>query len=144
MRWLVLITLLLALLSQLTAGQDTVMRAATRYVPGVTWRAKSVVTGDFTCGGRRQTAILGTSATEIVVAVFLNGTDKRPEVIRSSGRQSNSVTLTTEDLDYELDYTLPGFQRSKTCKGLVLDDGEVDPAHFYWNHESLRFDAWSL
>jgi len=120
-----------------------VIRAATRYVPGVAWRAKSVVTGDFTCGGRKQTAILGTSASEIVVAVFLNGLNNHPEVIRNSGRQANSVTLTTEDLDYETDYTLPGFQRSKTCKGLVLDDGEVDPAHLYWNHESLHFSGWS-
>jgi hypothetical protein len=100
MGWLAVIGLPLLLLSQLTAGQDAVIRAATRYVPGVTWRAKSVVTGDFTCGGRKQTAILGTSAPEIIVAVFLNGTNKRPEV-----------------------------------------DGEIDPAHMYWDHESLHFSG---
>jgi hypothetical protein len=53
------------------------------------------------------------------------------------------VELTIEDLDYEPDYELPGFQRSKTCKGPVLDDGEVDPAHLYWNHESHQFSGWS-
>ena len=128
----------------MAAGQDAVIKAAARYVPGFSWQAKSIVTGDFTCGGHKQTAILGTNRSEIVVAVFLNGTNKRPEVIHDrSRRQPTSVTLTIEDLDYELDYPLPGFQRSKTCKGLIIDDGEIDPAHMYWDHESLHFSGWS-
>jgi hypothetical protein len=143
MRRLTVISLPLLFVSQLAFGQEPLIKAAARYVPGVTWQPKSVVTGDFTCRGRKQIAILGVSSSEIVVAVFLNGTNKRPEVIRDSGRQAASVTLMIEDLDYETDYTLPGFQRSKTCKGLVLDDGEIDPAHLYWNHESLRFSRWS-
>jgi hypothetical protein len=141
-RWTVL-SLSLLLLSQTVVGQDPVIKAGARYVPGVTWQAKSVVIGDFTCRGRKQTAILGTSSSEIVVAVFLNGTNQHPEVIRDSARQAASVKLTIEDLDYETDYTLPGFQRSKTCNGLVLDDGEIDPAHLYWNHESLQFSGWA-
>jgi hypothetical protein len=39
---------------------------------------------------------------------------------------------------------LPGFQQSKTCKGLNLSDGETDSAHIYWNHKALRFGEWQL
>jgi hypothetical protein len=82
----IIVGLQVLLFSQAGAGQETVTRAAARYVPGVSWRAKSVVTADFTCRGRMQTAILGVSPSEIVVAVFLNGTNSRPEVLPYSQR----------------------------------------------------------
>jgi hypothetical protein len=144
----IIISLPLLLFSQIGVDQEALTKAATRYVPGVSWRARSVVTADFTCRGRLQTAILDASPSEIVVAVFLNGTNSRPEVPRSSAkvRDPASATLQTESLDYDPKedpgYVLPGFQRSKTCKGLNLSDGEIDSAHIYWNHESLRFDGW--
>ena len=81
-------------------------------------------------------------------AVFLNGTNSRPEVLRYSAkvRDPASATLQAESLDYDPKedpgYVLSGFQRSKTCKGLNLSDGKIDSAHIYWNHESLRFDDW--
>ena len=56
--------------------------------------------------------------------------------------------LTTEGLDFDpkedLGYILPGFQRSKTCKGLDLSDDQIDSRHIYWNRELHRFDSWSL
>jgi hypothetical protein len=137
------------------AAQDnsSVAAAAARYVPGVDWRPKSIVTGDFTCSGRSQHAILGTSQTEIIVAVFLNGTTKRPEVLRYSAkaRRASSAVLTIEDLNFEpedlqadLGFFPRGLRPSKTCKGLNLSDGDTDSAHIYWNHESRRFDDWTL
>jgi len=128
---------------------DPVVRAASRYLPGIGWRAASIVKADFTCQGRIQTAIAGAGADPagIVVAVFLNGMNRRPVVIRDRMRVAASLTLTLEDLDYDPredpGYELPGFQRSKTCKGLRFDDGETDAWHVYWNHNARRFDVWS-
>jgi hypothetical protein len=139
--------------SQAIAKDPSIQAAAARYVPGVHWRAKSVVTGDFSCQGRVQQAILGTSQSEIVIAVFLNGTTSRPEVLRYSARVRNpaSAELTIEDEYADLkeikdefgDNIPPGMRPSKTCKGLNLSDGRIDSAHIYWNHESRRFDDWT-
>lgn len=144
MKGAIFVRLSLLAVSQVAAAQNSVIRAAARYVPGVAWRVDSVIRADFTCRGRKQTAILGDSPTAVVVAVFLNGLDHRPEVIRLTFPHS-PTKLEAEDLDYdpkEFDYPLPGFQRSKTCKGFSLNDGETDPAHIYWNHASARFDYW--
>jgi hypothetical protein len=137
------------LLAQTTARvEPSVQAAAAKYVPGINWRPKSVVSGDFSCRGKMESAILGTSPSEIVVAVFLKGLSSRPQVLRYSARvrDAASAVLETENLDFDpeeaLGYALPGFHRSKTCKGLNLSDGKIDSAHIYWNHESLRFDDW--
>jgi len=109
-----------------------------------------VLSGDFSCRGRKEWAILGTDAPSIVVAVFLNGTDKKPEVLGLDTRAGSWVPalakLFLEDLDYDPRVTgdpLPGFRRSKTCKGLRMDTGQVDPANIYWDHDSHRFTYWS-
>lgn len=130
--------------------EPSVQAAAAKYVPGISWRAKSVVSGDFSCRGRTESAILGASESWIVVAVFLNGLNHKPQVLEYSTRARNaaSAILEIESLDFdrekELGYALPGFRRSKTCKGLNLSDGRSDSAHIYWNHEARRFDDWTL
>jgi hypothetical protein len=137
------------ILSQIADGQELLMKAADKYISGITWRAKSVVIGDFTCSGHQQQAILGTNATEIVVAVFINGMQRRPEVLRYLARVRDPILtrLKVENLDFDpkedLGYDLPGFQRSKICKGINLSDERTDSAHIYWNHEAHRFDDWS-
>jgi len=139
--------LFLPLIAQESAA---IQQAATKFVPDVTWHSNSVVSGDFTCTGRKQPAILGLNTSEIVIAVFVNGTQARPEVLRYSSKARNSVTakLKIEDLDYNpkevIGVDLPGFRRSKTCKGLNLADGETDSAHIYWNSKERRFDDWTL
>jgi hypothetical protein len=138
------------LFSQKTIAQERLLNAAARYVPGVHWLQKSVVTADFTCSGHKQQAIPGSNSTDIVIAVFINGTAHRPEVLRYSAKVRNpeDVTLEAEDMDYDpkedLGYELPGFQRSKSCKGLNLSGGDKDSAHIYWNHVARQFDDWSL
>ena len=140
--------LALLVLYQIAAGQEALIKAATRYVPGVNWRPESVVVADFTCSGQKQQAILGTDANDIVLAVFVKGAGKRPEVLRYPAKVRNpaSATLKAEDLDYDpkedLGYELLGFQRSKSCKGLNLSDGRSDSAHIYWNHVSGEFNDW--
>lgn len=149
MRFHIASGLLLVLLSQPTSAQElSIVAAAARHVPGVVWRKDSVVVGDFTCRGRTEEAILGTSQSEIVIAVFLNGLHRRPEALRYSAlaRDPASATLETESLDYdpmaELGQPLPGFRSSKRCTGLNLSDGKIDSAHIYWNHDARRFHDW--
>jgi hypothetical protein len=104
----------------------------------------------FHCRGQKEQAILGTNVTEIVIAVFVNGINMRPEVLRYSAkaRSAKTAELTVEALDYDptadIGYELPGFRRSKSCKGLNLSDGQTDSAHIYWNRESKRFEDWTL
>jgi hypothetical protein len=130
------------------ASQSAAATAAAKFFPAITWRPTSVITADFTCRGRKEEAILGATTSEIVVAVFVNGITQAPEVLRYSARARNPRTakLTIESLDFdprkEEGYDLPGFRRSRTCKGLNLADGEVDSAHIYWNHDAKRFDDW--
>jgi hypothetical protein len=128
------------------AQPSSVAAAAARYFPDVKWQRASVVAADFTCRGREEQAILGTSPSKIVIAVFLNGTTARPEILRYSAKVRHAATavLAVEDQDYdpkeEIGSDLPGFKRSRTCKGLNLSGGEIDSAHIFWNHEARRFD----
>jgi len=137
------------LLPQVVTGQEALIRAATRYFPGVNWRPGSVVLADFTCVGHKQQAILGINSTEIVIAIFINGPGSQPKVLRYSAKSRNPAhaTLTAEGLDYDPTedpgYELPGFRRSKSCKGLNLSDGETDSAHIYWNYASRQFNDWA-
>ena len=66
------ILLLILAAVQVGAQPPPIMTAAAKFVPGVTWRTKSIVTADFSCRGRREQAILGVSAQELVIAVFLS------------------------------------------------------------------------
>ena len=125
-------------------------KAAAKFVPGVTWQIHSIVSGNFTCRGRKEEAILGVSTSEIVLAVFINGLTSPPEVLRYSAkaRDPKSAELTIEDMDYDpkqdIGYEPDGFQPSKSCKGLNLADGLTDSAHIYWNRKMHRFDDWTL
>ena len=127
--------------------------AARKAFPEVSWRAESVIAGDFTCQGRSEHAILGTSGTEIVIAVFGPGQAKPAGSIRfsASARDPKSSTLSKEDLDFEVSEherevgPLPeGLQPSKTCLGLSLSDGLVDAAHIFWNRKTGQLESWSL
>ena len=124
--------------------------AARKFHPKITWRANSAITADFTCRGRTEHAILGTTNTAIFIAIFPNGLASRPQLLEYSARVRNPATAVikiepqrsgTEDF---LGYKLPGFRPSKTCKGLNFSDGHGDSAHIYWNRSARRFDDWSL
>ena len=134
-------------LSLSAAQLPSVSQAASKFVPGVTWRPNSILTADFSCRGRQEQAILGVTAREIVIAVFLNGPAEAPEVLRYSAdvRDARDAKLTLESLDYEPKDDigdLPGFRRSRTCQGLNVTDDKIDSAHIYWNHEAKRFSDW--
>lgn len=112
-----------------------------------TIRASVPQDGNAPVRGRTEQGILGLSKSEIVVAVFVNGTSAAPEVLRDTVRNREAVELKTETLDYDpkdIVGDLEGFQRSNVCRGLTLGDGMIDSRHTYWNHASLRFDSWTL
>jgi hypothetical protein len=130
------------------AQTPSVAIAAAKFLPEVNWRAESSVSADFTCRGRQESAIVGTTSKEIIIAIFVDGVGQKPEVLRYSAkmRDARTAKLTTETLDYdpkdEDAGDLRGFRRSKTCMGLSLSDEKIDSAHIYWNHEAKRFDSW--
>ena len=141
-------TALWAMALSLSGAQvPTVSQASSKFVPGVTWRPNSVLTADFTCRGRKEQAILGITAQEIVIAVFLDGLTEAPEILRYSAdvRDARDARLSLESLDYDPKDDvgdLPGFRRSRTCQGLNLSDDKIDSSHIYWNHDAKRFNDW--
>ena len=112
------------------------------------WRDTSVITADFTCDGRRSPAILGTTATQIVVAVFINGLGQKPEILEYSTQMRSPATtrMTAESLNYNSKSPeapdLRKFHFPSTCRGLRLDDGRISAAHIYWNPELKSFADW--
>jgi hypothetical protein len=124
-----------------------IVSAANKFVPGITWHSESVISGDFTCHGHKEQAILGISQKEIIVAVFIDGLDTKPEILHDKIHVPADAQLEIEGMDYdpkdEIGATLEGFQRSKVCKGLKIDDGHTDSFHVYWNHKANEFNWWS-
>ena len=131
-----------------SSDRTAVASAAKKFLPGVTWQAQSVIAADFTCDGRVDQAILGLDPKDIVIAIFIQGLGTAPEVSRSGERRRELVKIRVESLDYDpkevVEDDLPGFRRSKSCKGINLYDDLVDSLHLYWNHTAKRFDGWSL
>ena len=135
------------------ASESSSIAAAQRHLPSVNWKTPSVVSGDFTCRGKTEYALLGTTERDIVVAVFTNGFEKSPKVLRYSAkaRDPSSAVLTIEDLDFDkkqfqkdIGYLPRGLVPSKTCKGLNMSDERVDSAHIYWSRNDKRFLDWVL
>jgi hypothetical protein len=152
MRTIVLLALV-ACSSQAPANelQPQVASAAKRFYPNAQWQPSSVVTGNFTCRGQKEHAVLGTSPSEIVVAVFVRGLNSKPELLQysTSARSPNSAILTVEDLDFDAKEfqeqigPLPeGLKPSKSCVGLNMSDQMIDSAHIYWNRKARRFEDW--
>jgi len=53
------------------------------------------------------------------------------------------VELSVEGGGQDLDASsLPERSLSGKCRGLRLDDGQIDAAHIYWNPEIREFAAW--
>jgi hypothetical protein len=132
----------------LAAQGDDVATAAKVHYPRATWQPKSLLVGDFSCSGKQEFAILGTSTEHIVVAVFTAGLSVKPQVLEYSAkaRVAKWAVLTKESRDFkpgeleaDLGYLPEGLTPSKTCSGLNLSDGEVDSAHIYWDTKSKRF-----
>ena len=119
----------------------------------VRWQRPSILSGDFTCQGKREYAILGTKPQQIVVAIFQPPSLKPVDILLYSGteRHAASAVLAIEPLSFDLKQLeqslgwLPdGLQPSNTCVGLNLSDQRIDSAHIYWHRKLRRFQSWSL
>jgi hypothetical protein len=133
-------------------GMDAgkIAMAAKSLAPNVLWQEKSVLKGDLTCQARQDFAILGTQGSLVKVAVFAQGATARPMILDiDSDLLATQTTMSIESQDFETGTgqpgdvgPLPGFKRSKTCKGLKLDDDRIDSVHIYWNRIEGRFQTW--
>jgi hypothetical protein len=130
-----------------------VFSAAVAADRSVGWQRKSILSGDFTCQGKQEYAILGTKPQQIVIAVFRPPSKQPVDMLRYSGteRRAASAVLAIESLDFdikELEQSLgwlpDGLQPSKSCVGLNMSDKRIDSAHIYWHRKHRRFTSWSL
>jgi hypothetical protein len=148
------ITLVLLLLAGTSPaiGEESadLVRAVKNSHPMVLWQAHRVLKANLTCLGHQDLAVLGTEETRTIIAILAKGRSKRPIVLEiDSDLSAASVTFTVESQDFEIGdgkhgdvAPLPGFKRSKTCKGLRLDDDRIDSVHIYWNRAESRFQTW--
>jgi hypothetical protein len=112
-----------------------------------------VVVGDLNCDGRADDATVGHLPGKVLVGVIMAGT-ATPTILEFAVSRSeqaavcnDNVTLELEDLDYDPAGSvgpLPGFARSKTCKGLRLAEEECDSIHIYWNGVTKQLTWWRL
>ncbi len=130
-----------------------VVSAAAAADRSVSWQKNSILSGDFTCQGKREYAILGTKPQQIFVAVFQPPSQRPLEILLYSGveRHASSAVLAVESLDYDikkleqgLGWLPDGLQPSKSCVGLNISDGRIDSVHIYWHRKHRRFTGWSL
>lgn len=148
--------LVLAACSANTAGRSGGARAealkiaATRE-PRVTWNGKGVLTADIDCDGTEDYALEGRKGEDVLVMVILGPVTQKSKVaveeLPADELCGDPIALTLESLDYEPGEEtgeLPGFERSKKCKGLNLGSGECDAFHFFWNHKTAALDMWRL
>jgi hypothetical protein len=119
--------------------------------PEVRWSAATGLKGDFDCDGQPDQAFLGRAGGRVYVGVVRSG-HRMPEILDfavNPGVQeaicAEPAVLRIESLDYDPAKAvgeIPGFRRSKTCKGLRLEGGECDSVHFFWNHKTKRLEWW--
>src|SRR4051794_22664088 len=93
----------LLVFGQRAAKKESIAASAGRLVPGVAWQAKSVISGDFTCQKKTEYAILGTSQTQTMVAVFIRGITKTPKLVKYDAQLQNPLTAVLTVGDLEID-----------------------------------------
>ncbi|MDQ2820050.1 MAG: hypothetical protein M3Y65_06600 [Pseudomonadota bacterium] len=129
-----------------------VQAAATKFSSAVTWRESTVLIADFNCTGNMQFAILGGSTKEIVVAMFTDGLDQAPALLRfeadahelqSAQLRLDNYTMSADEIAGISGKTPTGYRPSSNCHGVRLSDQGVDAAHIYWDHDHRRFDTWT-
>jgi hypothetical protein len=154
--WLAAATLAGMTLSGAAVAQSTnaaqVRMAADKFAGNVMWRQGSVLEADFNCSGKVQYAILGTSAKEIVVAMFNQDLTQAPAILRfdidarngtASKIRLDDYAMTPAEIAGVSGAEPVGYRQSTACHGVRLSDDSHEAAHIYWDHENGRFDSWA-
>ncbi len=161
MRWLSLLSVLLIALPAIGAeklSETKLVELVQKKYPGVKWDTKSMKKADFNCDGKGDFALLGKEGSKVAVAVVLGPLTDNSKILITRllvGKNSQDslcsprAKLSIEDQDYDPaenfdGVPLPGFRRSKTCKGINVSDGESDSFHFFWNHDLKSLQWWRL
>ena len=135
-----------------TAQGAAVQAAAEKFAGGLLWRASTVLTADFNCTGKVQYALLGTSTKEIAVAIFANGLDQSPALLRfeadgmsiiESKIRLDDYSMTAAEIAGLTGAAPVGYRPATACHGVRLSDDRSDAAHIYWDYDNGRFDSWS-
>jgi hypothetical protein len=116
--------------------------------------APNRISGDIDVDGHVDSVSFAMTANAVLLKVRF-GQTKRPEqsvtfAIGAGSQDSlhSAPKVSLESMDFDPNDNevgaLPGYQRTKICKGIVLDDGETDPIHVYWDHGARRLAWWRL
>jgi len=114
---------------------------------------KHPLVGDVDCDGHADAISYAVSQSTVRVEVKFSQRSRAAQSLPfpiGSGSQNSlhaapaEVTLESLDFDPATEEMgeLPGFQGSKVCKGIVLDDHQSDPIHTYWDHAAHRLAWW--
>lgn len=149
-----LLALALLLLPLSASADDGDLLAAVQKArPDGVWNGKSVIRGDFDCDGREAVAILGSTETAVLLAVFSAGQVAHPDILSFSESRLDPATTQIQIEPLNVSKTgfgemfgepLTGYVASRECKGILLQDDEKDPVHVFWNRSSNKLDFWSL
>jgi hypothetical protein len=148
--------LVLAACSANTAGHTggapvNALEIAKAREPKVAWNGKGLLRADIDCDGTEDYALEGRKGKDVLVMVILGPATQKSKVsteeFPADELCGEPIALTLESLDYDPGEEigeLPGFERSRKCKGLNLGSGECDAVHFFWNHKTAALDLWRL
>jgi hypothetical protein len=131
------------------AQRNQALLSLSTAAPDVHWDSRSLVAGDITCNGLIEQVYIGHTADRIYVGLF-RAANKSPEILefRLGGGYQDAVCdpmaakLETYSLDHDQDHDLKGLRRSRTCKGLSLEDNSCDPINLYWNRTTQHLTWW--
>ena len=138
---IILLTLLLAANTPTAAPRG--VSALEHQQPTLHW--KFALAADMNCDSRLDQVYVARDRQYYYVGVVLAPISENSAVsfvrFRLSGDSQDALCgkprlLRDEPLDEELD----GYK----CKGLMLQSGECDSFHLYWNHDANELDWWRL
>jgi hypothetical protein len=115
--------------------------------------SKRPLAGDVDCDGHADAISYAVSPEMVSVEVRFSQKGRAAQSLTFAigANSQNSLRAAPAEVDLEsLDFDpkaegqgdLSGFQRSKVCKGIVLDDQQSDPIHVYWDHDAHRLAWW--
>ena len=118
--------------------------------PEVRWSRATSLRADFDCDGLPDQAFLGRGGGRVYVGIVRSGR-QRPEVLDFAVAHSVQNAICEEpavlSIETLADPTeavgkIEGFRPSKRCKGLLLEGGQCDPVHLFWNFKTRRIEWW--